>query len=189
MESIYWVISRDCNQKCPHCYNDSQPGAPGLNAEQVSQVITNLPKPDRCQVERIIISGGEVLVWPDLLFQALQELTAVTGGRTEMWVQTNGDLLDEATLQKLLEEPLIDMLDRCSQHPVYQALNEGRPEAMGESMGISESHGFQRSRELGNHCLWCDEFFVKHAPELLHQNGLTTRGDVDLVQLQSKGSN
>ena len=329
MESIYWVISRDCNQKYPHCYNDSQPGAPGLNAEQVSQVITNLPKPDRCQVERIIISGGEVLVWPDLLFQALQELTAVTGGRTEMWVQTNGDLLDEATLQKLLdagvkridiasmdkfhrkgtmdrrewleqlfaqygmvdaereatkkagnqneppvgseasqlsyafwganqdewigplwprgrafqkglskagpedefcrnwsgaknflnyddanseisiqladvypccpmtcrpigsllEEPLIDMLDRCSQHPVYQALNEGRPEAMGESMGISESHGFQRSRELGNHCLWCDEFFVKHAPELLHQNGLTTRGDVDLVQLQSKGSN
>jgi MoaA/NifB/PqqE/SkfB family radical SAM enzyme len=29
VDSIYWVISRDCNQRCPHCYNDSAPGAPG----------------------------------------------------------------------------------------------------------------------------------------------------------------
>ena len=86
----------------------------------------------------------------------------------------------------LLDESLIDMLDRCRQHPVYQALNEGKPEAMGESLGISEEYGFERSQELGNHCLWCDEFFVKHAPDLLHQNGLTSRGDVDLVQLQTR---
>ena len=41
---------------------------------------------------------------------------------------------------------------------------KGRPEAMGEYLGISEAEGFRRSLELGNHCLWCDEFFTKHAP-------------------------
>ena len=73
----------------------------------------------------------------------------------------------------LLTEPLIAMLDRCAQHPVYRALNEGRPERMGEYLGISEETGIRRTEELGNHCLWCDEFFTKHAPELLHRGGGT----------------
>jgi hypothetical protein len=80
----------------------------------------------------------------------------------------------------LLEETLIEILDRCGRHPVFQALNEGRPEAMGEYLGISEEEGYRRSRELGNHCLWCDEFFALHAPELLHEGGVTARGTVDL---------
>jgi len=81
----------------------------------------------------------------------------------------------------LLAEPLIAMLDRCARHPVYRALNEGRPERMGEYLGIGEDVGIRRSRELGNHCLWCDEFFTRHAPELLHHGGRTARGDVDLA--------
>ena len=67
----------------------------------------------------------------------------------------------------LLAEPLVAILDRCARHPVYQALNEGRPEKMGEYLGISEADGIRRTRELGNHCLWCDEFFAKYAPDLL----------------------
>ena len=63
----------------------------------------------------------------------------------------------------LLAEPLIAMLDRCARHPVYRALNEGRPEKMGEYLGIGEDVGIRRSRELGNHCLWCDEFFTARA--------------------------
>ena len=328
MESIYWVISRDCNQKCPHCYNDSQPGAPGLNSSQVSRVVQNLPHQSQYSTDRIIISGGEVLVWPELLFQALKELRGKFQEQTELWIQTNGDLLDEDTLQKLLDagvkridiasmdkfhrkgtidrrqflekmfqdrgmvdaernqeiagnqnhppvdaanenltyafwganqdewigplwprgrafrkglskagpqdefcrnwsgaknflnynqtgseisiqladvypccpmtcrpignllnESLIEMLDRCREHPVYQALNEGKPEAMGQSLGLSEEYGYQRSQELGNHCLWCDEFFIKHAPELLCQGSVTERGDVDLVQISSINEN
>jgi len=81
----------------------------------------------------------------------------------------------------LRAERLIAMLDRCARHPVYRALNEGRPERMGEYLGISEAEGLRRSRELGNHCLWCDEFFTRHAPELLHHGASTERGDVDLA--------
>lgn len=314
MESIYWVVSRDCNQRCPHCYNDSEPGAPGLSLEQATRCISHLPEPGDVPLDRIILSGGEVLVWPELLFHTLAGLYERYRDAIKLMVQTNGDLLDEAMLDRLLAhhvcridvssmdkfhpkstlrrrdylerlfasrgmveastiarttgqencgerllvyafwgatgdrwigplwprgrarqhnlsksgpenrfcadwsgaknflnyrgegcevnvqladvypccpmtcrpigsllvEPLIAMLDRCTQHPVYRALNEGRPEAMGEYLGISEEEGFRRSRELGNHCLWCDEFFTKYAPDLLHHGGMTERGTIDL---------
>ncbi len=308
MNSIYWVISRDCNQLCPHCYNDSGPGAPGLMPDEVDACIANLPDPDDVEVGRFILSGGEVLAWPALLFRAIGGLWRRFGSRSQIWVQTNGDLLDGPMLDRLLEsgveridvssmdtfhpratverrgdlsrlfgsrglvpaepegdgprsarryafwgatteqwigplwprgrarskglstaapehefcrmwsgakgfldyhtvdcevnvqlcdvypccpmtcrplgsllaEPLLAILDRCAQHPVFQALNEGRPEAMGEVLGIEEAEGFRRSRELGNHCLWCDEFFTAHAPELLVRGARTERGRVDL---------
>jgi len=317
MESIYWVLSRDCNQRCPHCYNNSEPGAPGLTIDQARACVAHFPNPDEVPLGRIILSGGEVLVWPELLFAALDALHERFGNRTQLWVQTNGDLLDGAMLDRLLaaqvrridvasmdkyhvkgtwqrrpmleelfhsrgiqpadreateshgqpdpdrltyafwgatedewigplwprgrahqkqlsqagpddqfcrqwsgakgfldyhqpgcevniqlsdvypccpmtcrpigdllNESLIAMLERCREHPVYRALNAGRPEAMGESLGLSEAYGFERSRELGNHCLWCDEFFLKHAPDLLQQGSITERADVDLVQLK-----
>jgi hypothetical protein len=312
MESIYWVLSRDCNQRCPHCYNDSEPGAPGLSLAQATECIANLPTPRAIPLDRIILSGGEVLVWPELLFHTLKGLHKRYGEDTRLMVQTNGDLLDEPTLDRLLgchvcridvasmdkyhpkstlrrrdlltklfaargmveatsiargdsaagpapavfafwgatedrwigplwprgrawqnrlskadhnhrfcadwsgaknflnyrdegceinvqladvypccpmtcrpigcllQESLVAILDRCAGHPVFRALNEGRPEAMGECLGISEEEGYRRSRELGNHCLWCDEFFTVHAPELLHRGGTTERGTVDL---------
>ena len=313
MQSIYWVISRDCNQRCAHCYNDSEPGAPGLTLEDATRCVAHLPDPDDVPVDWIILSGGEPLVWPELLFHALAELYAKYGERTRLWVQTNGDLLDEATLQRLLDHhvarvdvasqdrfhhreslrragmleamfrahgmvpfgevegaglapgaptayafwganpeewigplwprgrarrrnltkstpddrfcalwsgakgfldyrapgsevniqladvypccimtaapignllkhSLTDILDRCAAHPVFRALNEGRPEAMGETLGISEAEGEARTQALGNHCLWCDEFFLKYARELLDWEGMTARGDVDLPQ-------
>jgi len=305
MDSIYWVLSRDCNQRCAHCYNDSEPGAPGLTAAEVSVCVDHLPAPGDVPIDRIILSGGEPLVWPDLLFHALSALHGRYGDSVQLHIQTNGDLLDEGMLERciahhvsridvagmdrfhekatrarrpyleglfrkygfeepayvgeadgarpaadgrrhyafwgatedtwigpiwprgrarrhgaskagpehrfcsgwsgaarfldyrgegcevnvqlaevypccpmtvrpvgsLLEEPLFDILDRCAEHPVFQALNEGRPEAMGEHLGISEEEGFRRSRVLGNHCLWCDEFFSGHAPELLREEG------------------
>jgi hypothetical protein len=312
VDSIYWVISRHCNQRCPHCYNDSAPGAPGLTTDEASRCIANLPHPGDVPIDRIIVSGGEVLAWPDLLFHSLAALHARYGDATKLMVQTNGDLLDEPTLDRLLSlgvcrvdvssmdryhpkttldrreyltrllesrgmveassiartagaegrratyafwgatedlwigplwprgrarrlglskarpeddfcarwsgakgfldyrgegcevsvqladvypccpmtcrpigdllaEPLLAILDRCAEHPVYRALNEGRPEKMGEYLGIGEDVGIRRTKELGNQCLWCDEFFTKHAPDLLHHGGRTVRGDVDLV--------
>jgi len=299
MDSIYWVISRDCNQRCRHCYNDSEPGAPGLTLEQVATCVAHLPDPEAVAVGRIILSGGEVLVWPELLLAGLAGLHRRYGDSTQLMVQTNGDLLDAAMLDRLLAahvrrldvssmdtyhpkitlrrrdfltrllesrgmveastiaatagtdsggfqpavyafwgatqdlwigplwprgraranqlstarpdtnfcgnwsgakgfldyhgqgcevnvqladvypccpmtcrpigsllaEPLIAILDRCAQHPLYRALNEGRPEKMGEYLGISEEEGIRRTRELGNHCLWCDEFFAKYAAD------------------------
>lgn len=315
MDSIYWVVSRDCNQHCGHCYNDSEPGAPGLTKDEVSQCVDNLPDPRDVPIGRIALSGGEVYVWPELLFHTLNLLKQKYGGSSTIAVQTNGDLLTEDLLDTTLgygvkkfavssmdkfhlpstlanrprlEElfgsrgfetidfdgthkaadpklktvsywgatedlwigplwprgramknalskcttkddycgghssgaknflkyrtmgegstlafqlsdvypccpmtcrpigdlrhaKLTDILDRVSKHPAYLALNEGKPEKMGEYLGLSEDYGKQRSAELGNHCLWCDEFFTKHAPELLHQGARTERGTIDLT--------
>lgn len=314
MDSIYWVVSRDCNQRCAHCYNDSAPGAPGLTTTQIDRCLSHFPESGDIPLDRVILSGGEVLAWPELLFHTLLGLHNRYCGSTRLMVQTNGDLLDESTLDRLLAhhvcridvssmdgyhprstlrrrdylarlfesrgmaqatniargensdtadrlslvyafwgatedtwigplwprgrarqhnlskagpehrfcadwsgargfldyrgegcevnvqlavvypccpmtcrpigsllvEPLLAMLDRCARHPAYRALNEGRPEAMGEYLGISEEEGYRRSRELGNHCLWCDEFFTRHAAELLHHGGMTERGTIDL---------
>jgi hypothetical protein len=64
----------------------------------------------------------------------------------------------------------LEQINRCIASlpdPMYRPLNEGRPEAMGEYLGISEDEGYRRSAELGNHCLWCDEFFTTYVPDLL----------------------
>ncbi|VTT99558.1 radical sam partial : Uncharacterized protein OS=Fibrisoma limi BUZ 3 GN=BN8_03264 PE=4 SV=1: Radical_SAM: Fer4_12 [Gemmataceae bacterium] len=319
MDSIYWVVSRDCNQRCPHCYNHSGPGAPGLTADEVTRCVESLPDSGRVPIDRIILSGGEVLAWPDLLFHTLDRLRTRYGGFVKLMVQTNGDLLDggmldrllaagvcridiasmdqyhpKATIRRrglledlfrsrklspaeglagdtaanagrgtfafwgaiegtwigplwprgramqkglskagpehrfcsdwsgakgfldygqpgcevniqladvypccpmtcrpigsLLTESLVGMLDRCAAHPVYRALNEGRPEKMGEYLGLSEEYGEQRTRELGNHCLWCDEFFTAHAPELLVRGAATERGESDLLTLGVRAS-
>lgn len=313
MDNIYWVITRDCNQHCGHCYNDSKPGAQGLTKDEATACVNNLPDPDEVPVDRIALSGGEVYVNPDLLFHLLLLIQAKYGNRTVLAVQTNGDLLTPELLDRTLSygvtrfavssqdkyhvpfstqnkpnleklfasrgfetfdfdgtpkvapretrlvsfwgatedlwigplwprgramknglakcgptddfcgghssgaknslnylektsslafqladvylccpmtcrpvgdlrsEKLKPMLDRLKQHPAYRALNEGKPEKLGEYMGLSEAYGIQRTKELGNHCLWCDEFFTKHAPELLHHGGMTERGTVDLT--------
>jgi len=316
MDFIYWVVSRDCNQSCPHCYNDSEPGAPGLTHAEVEQVVANLPDASEAPVDHVMLSGGEVLVWPELLFHTLKTLRAKFGERTELTVQTNGDLLDVPTLRRLIDhsvtridvssqdafhqsvsrrrrpeleamfadhgievtqempgwlpadqrkitaafwgatqdswiaplwprgramnnglsrakatdrfcamwsggrkfldynaprghgnevsiqladlypccqmtcKPLgdlrhqrvIDILDECAKNPVFQAINDGEPERMGESLGFSKEFGQLRTDTLGNHCLWCDEFFTLHAPHLLHQKPTrTTRGLVDVT--------
>ena len=59
-------------------------------------------------------------------------------------------------------ERVADVLRRVAGSPVFHRINEGDPYAMGESLGISAEHGHRRARELGNVCLWCDEFFARH---------------------------
>ena len=119
MDSIYWVISRDCNQLCAHCYNDSAPGGAGLSLEEAATVVSHFPAPGEKPLHRIILSGGEPLVWPDLLFRALGDLYARYGEQTMLWVQTNGDLLDEAMLHTLMEHHVqrIDIASQDSFHP------------------------------------------------------------------------
>lgn len=59
-------------------------------------------------------------------------------------------------------EKVMDVLASVADSPVYQKINEGDPIRMGESMGINEDFARARLAELGNICLWCDEFFEKH---------------------------
>lgn len=59
-------------------------------------------------------------------------------------------------------EKISAVLERVAALPIFQALNEGNPYKMGESIGITEQYAKKRCGELKNVCLWCDEFFEHH---------------------------
>ena len=67
------------------------------------------------------------------------------------------DPLGDARVEKVSK-----VLARVSESPVFQRLNEGDPLGMGESVGISREYAQQRTEQLENICLWCDEFFERH---------------------------
>lgn len=67
------------------------------------------------------------------------------------------DPLGDARTEKISE-----VLASVADHPVFIALDKGDPLGMGVSLGISEAKAKKRCGELGNVCLWCDEFFDKH---------------------------
>jgi len=289
-ESIYWVFTQLCNDKCDHCYNSSGPQGARISEEECIQIIENLPD----QVDRLILSGGEPLADKKLLYVILDRLQEKFQGKTQIMLQTNGDLLTGEILDILIEkgvtrfdiasidryhkhsgsrlielaelfdsrgvdgtehQPLIEkdnylvqnfrlswgywgasedlwlggnwargrsmekniwlrnpkhnfcnilsggigfltgaegipqeisiqlwrinpccpgtykamgdarkekvaqVLERVAQSPVFQKINAGDPLGMGESIGISREYAEQRTEELQNICLWCDEFF------------------------------
>ncbi|MBS1913595.1 MAG: radical SAM protein [Bacteroidetes bacterium] len=59
-------------------------------------------------------------------------------------------------------ERVADVLRRVAASPVFQAINQGDPYAMGEPQGITRAAATERGAALGNICLWCDEFFEQH---------------------------
>ncbi len=99
MQSIYWVITRNCTQKCAHCYISSGPGEASLSERDAEDIIGNFPE----RVSQVIVAGGEVLAVKPLLYGALDTLYAKFGDETRYMIQTNGDLLDERTVEELLE--------------------------------------------------------------------------------------
>lgn len=59
-------------------------------------------------------------------------------------------------------EKVADVLQRVSKSEFWQKINEGNPLALGESIGVPEDFAKERTAQLKNICLWCDEFFEKH---------------------------
>ena len=78
-------------------------------------------------------------------------------------------LKTKAPLGNLTEERLTDILDSLKDHPAFEAINRGDPEAMGEENGWTREHYRQASskrdpkgREVANVCLGCDAYFEQH---------------------------
>lgn len=289
-ESLYWVFTHRCNDICAHCYNASSPQGSVVPLDECLAIVRNLP----ARVDRLILSGGEPLTESDKLLAILDALRAKYGDTTQLMLQTNGDLLNEARLDALLArgvtridiasidrfhtkqgahrdrlvalftsrgmvgdnpDPLVskadylkpgtpsygfwgsteelwlggrwargrameqglwsrdaernfcailsgargflggtelpqeiaihlwrispccpetkrplgdarrervaDVLERASRSFVFQRLNQGDPFTMGVHLGIDASEARERTRALGNVCLWCDEFYQR----------------------------
>ena len=61
-------------------------------------------------------------------------------------------------------ERVAAVLARVERSPFFQAINQGEPQEMGETLGLSKAAAQARTAELGNICLYCDEFFEKLLP-------------------------
>lgn len=99
MQSIYWVITRNCTQRCSHCYIASESGGESLSLDDAERIVHRFPE----QVNQVIIGGGETLLVKSLLYKVLDALYAKFGDGTRCMIQTNGDLLNERTVEELLE--------------------------------------------------------------------------------------
>lgn len=294
MQSLYWVFTLKCNDRCEHCYNNSSPTAEAPALEDLLEVVPNLPD----SVGRVILSGGEPTVEMKKLAGLVAALREKYGPKTPLMIQSNGDLLDDTRMQALVEmgidridivsmdrfhkqqgshrqrledlfskfgwvdangpllgedqmilegkivyafwganeeiwlggnwargralehghaflkpehnfcalwsgargfldesspqqelhvqltrvypccpttyralgdarhEPISSMLERARSHPVWQTLNRGEPGDLVGPGALDPAFAKRRIEELGDVCLWCDEFFRNHAPEL-----------------------
>lgn len=100
IQSIYWVFTQLCNDDCDHCYNDSSPFGKRMSEADCLAIIDNLPD----KVDRLILSGGEPLAEKHLLYAILDKLYQRYQGKTQIMLQTNGDLLDKEKLETLISK-------------------------------------------------------------------------------------
>jgi len=89
---------------------------------------------------------------------------------SEVSIEPNGNLFPcclktRAPLGNLTEEKLTDILDSLAGHPVFEAINAGRPERMGLTLGWDVAHFLAESatetpsgKRYGNLCIGCDRF-------------------------------
>ena len=115
-ETVYWVFTQLCNDKCGHCYNNSGPHGQRISDEECLNIIANMPD----KIDKIILSGGEPLAEKKQLYLILDTLTARYGKDQRINVQTNGDLMTGEILDTLLEKGIksinIASLDRYHKH-------------------------------------------------------------------------
>ncbi len=115
-ETLYWVFTQLCNDKCGHCYNNSGPHGQRISDEECLQIINNLPD----KIDKIILSGGEPLAERKQLYLILDTLVGKYGKQQKISVQTNGDLMTPEILDTLLQKGIksisIASLDRFHKH-------------------------------------------------------------------------
>jgi organic radical activating enzyme len=133
-ESLYWVFTQLCNDKCDHCYNMSGPQGERISEEECLQIIQNLPE----HIDRIILSGGEPLAEKKLLYRILDALMDRYGSHTQIMLQTNGDLLTPEILSTLIEKGVtrfdIASIDRYHKHSGARLLDLAE---LFESQGVN----------------------------------------------------
>jgi organic radical activating enzyme len=96
--SVYWVFTQLCNDTCSHCYNLSGPRGERMSLEDCLKIVQHLPD----KIDRLILSGGEPLAEKKLLYEILRAIQEKYGATTRVMLQTNGDLLTDKILDKLL---------------------------------------------------------------------------------------
>ncbi len=106
---IYIHMTNNCNLKCPYCYNKTDREtkiklekvglvAPTLNTEEYKALITRIIE---CGVKRILFTGGEPLMRPDIL--ELIEFARSCSATVNLEILTNAILITDEVAEKLCQ--------------------------------------------------------------------------------------
>jgi len=99
---VSWQLTRDCDLCCLHCCTESAPGKrlpDELDAVEAMRVVDEIL---RNEVPYVMLCGGEPLVVPH--FFAVAEALGRAG--VQLKVETNGQRLDDATVERLARLPI-----------------------------------------------------------------------------------
>lgn len=136
-ESVYWVFSQLCNDRCAHCYNDSGPQGARITTEECLAIVENLPS----RLDRLILSGGEPLTERPMLYAILDAVRARYGDATQIMLQTNGDLLTGRILDEIIAHGVtrldIASIDRYHKN---QGQRKGELEELFHSRGMVDDN-------------------------------------------------
>jgi MoaA/NifB/PqqE/SkfB family radical SAM enzyme len=99
---VSWQLTRDCDLACLHCCTESAPGKrlrDELDADEALKLADQIVGDD---VPYVMLCGGEPLVVPHFL--AVAERLGAGGVRLK--IETNGQRLDRATVDRLARLPI-----------------------------------------------------------------------------------
>jgi MoaA/NifB/PqqE/SkfB family radical SAM enzyme len=99
---VSWQLTRDCDLCCLHCCTESAPGKglrDELDADEAMRVAADIA---RNEVPYVMLCGGEPLVVPHFL--AVAEALGSAG--VQLKIETNGQRLDAATVERLARLPI-----------------------------------------------------------------------------------
>lgn len=169
MESVYWVFTLRCNDFCPHCYNNSGPKGETITLEELLKVVPNLPP----KIGRIILSGGEPLVEKDKLRGVVAAIRKKYSRKTQIFLQSNGDLLSDKVLAEL-EEMTIDRIDIVSVDRFHK--KQGRHVETLRGLFLDRGWTEHQEHAIGNMAPRSKVFSFWGANEKFWVGGLWARG-------------
>ena len=99
---VSWQLTRDCDLCCLHCCTESAPGKRLPDELDADEALALADQIVRDEVPYVMLCGGEPLVVPHFL--AVAERLGEGGVRLK--IETNGQRLDRATVDRLARLPI-----------------------------------------------------------------------------------
>ncbi len=157
---FYFIITKNCNYRCRHCFLDAGPGKKDstINEEDFRKVIRHLPKVS----SSLTLTGGEVFTIQETLFRYLdyidfenQRRQRQRQGRIKTCVQTNGFWANGNKKTKVILEELsklgVDKLDIPSDD-IYHKEQGLDPQIILDLESLAEESGlFSKVTLRGSH--------------------------------------
>lgn len=102
--NVFFELTYNCNLRCPHCYlqDNLTYTSPYIEKEKVFEVIDDLEK---LQTVYLTFTGGEATMHPDIV----EILQYATSKHMLVTLLTNGQLLTDELLKKLMDIPLYNI--------------------------------------------------------------------------------